>query len=70
MHHQVEKFGNLGLKGFGFDSGFSGRHLLLTERSEKSRYSAPGFKIKFISQPLALSPGPRRALCGRQIARS
>jgi hypothetical protein len=46
MHHQIQEFGNLGLKGLDLDSGFSGHHFLLTERSEKSRYSELGFKIK------------------------
>jgi hypothetical protein len=28
MHHQVQKLGNLGLKGFGLDGGVGSSHLL------------------------------------------
>jgi hypothetical protein len=31
MHHQVQKLGNLGLKGFGLDGGVGSGHLMLAK---------------------------------------
>jgi hypothetical protein len=49
MHHQVQQFGNFGLKRLRFYAGIDSRHLLCSRNSQgKSRYSEPRSKIKLI----------------------